>query len=274
MRRKWHEQFVQTRYVDLFGRVATYWEKDDHDHRFNDCDRTGTRLPLSDLGIETFREQVPVTDPGDPAAVTYRTHRVSRDLQIWLLEGRDYRSPNKAPDGPGKTIWGQGQREWLQQTLLDSDAAFKIIISPTPMVGPDDAYKKDNHTNPQGFRHEGQAFFSWLKQHHFLDNGLYLVCGDRHWQYHSIHPEGVEEFSCGALVDANARIGRSPGDPKSTDPDALIKQPYTQTKPSGGFLNVQVQRDPGQDSAHCQFRFFDEKGSLLHETRKSRSGRR
>jgi len=36
--RKWHEQFVQPRFIELFSQVPTYWEKDDHDHRFNDCD--------------------------------------------------------------------------------------------------------------------------------------------------------------------------------------------------------------------------------------------
>jgi S-DNA-T family DNA segregation ATPase FtsK/SpoIIIE len=32
------------------------------------------------------------------------------------------------------------------------------------MVGPDDAYKIDNHTNHKGFRHEGRAFFDWVKK--------------------------------------------------------------------------------------------------------------
>ena len=27
----------------------------------------------------------------DPKAVTYRTHRMGRDLQLWFVEGRDYR---------------------------------------------------------------------------------------------------------------------------------------------------------------------------------------
>ena len=159
LRRKWHEQFAQPRFVELFRHVPTYWEKDDHDHRYNDCDCEGDRDPLSDLGIRTFREQVPVVPPSAPKAKTYRTHRVNQYLQIWLVEGRDYRSPNKMPDGPDKTLWGAEQIAWLKRTLLESDATWKLLISPTPMVGPDDAYKIDNHTNHQGFRHEGRAFF-------------------------------------------------------------------------------------------------------------------
>lgn len=85
-----------------------------------------------------------------------------------MVEGRDYRSPNALPPGPEKSIWGEKQKAWLQQTLLESDAVFKILVSPTPMVGPDDLRKQDNHTNPLGFRAEGEAFFQWLKENNFL----------------------------------------------------------------------------------------------------------
>ena len=264
LRRKWHEQFVQPRFVDLFRHVPTYWEKDDHDHRYNDCDCAGNRAPLSDLGIRTFREQVPIVDPLDPEAKTYRTHRVNRHLQIWLVEGRDYRSPNKMPDGPDKTLWGAEQIAWLKRTLIESDATWKLLISPTPMVGPDDAYKIDNHTNHKGFRHEGRAFFEWIKEQKLDQKGFHVICGDRHWQYHSIDPTGIEEFSSGALVDSNSRLGRDPGDPKSTDPDAKIKQLHSQTKASGGFLKVSVAKD-----GSIRFEFFDEHGESLYHTTKS-----
>jgi len=265
LRRKWHEQFVQPRFVELFRHVPTYWEKDDHDHRYNDCDCEGNRAPLSDLGIRTFREQVPIVDPLGAKAKTYRTHRVNRHLQIWLVEGRDYRSPNLMPDGPDKTLWGVEQIGWLKQTLQESDATWKLLISPTPMVGPDDAYKIDNHTNQKGFRREGRAFFDWIKEKRLDQQGFHVICGDRHWQYHSIDPTGIEEFSSGALVDSNARLGRNPGDQKSTDPAAKIRQLHSQTEASGGFLKVAVRKD-----GHIRFEFFDELGkSLYHIDKRS-----
>jgi alkaline phosphatase/alkaline phosphatase D len=269
MRRKWHEQFVQARFVDLFAKVPTYWEKDDHDHRFNDCDTTGQREPGNELGIHTFLEQVPVVDPLDPQPVTYRTHRISRLLQIWLVEGRDYRSPNDAPDGPGKTLWGSMQKEWLRRTLLESDAVFKILISPTPLVGPDGDWKSDNHTNLGGFQHEGAEFVAWLNENGFLSKNFYIICGDRHWQYHSIHPTGFDEFSCGALVDANSRLGYEPGDPESTDPDATITQPYLQAEKSGGFLAVTITPGNGSTPDSITFAFHDERGVLLYAVTKT-----
>jgi alkaline phosphatase/alkaline phosphatase D len=268
LRRKWHEQFILPRFVNLFSRIPTYWEKDDHDHRYDDCDPYGDKEPSNELGIATFLEQVPVVDPKDENPITYRTHRINKHLQIWLVEGRDYRSPNKMADGPEKTIWGKEQNEWLRRTLLESDAAFKILISPTPIIGPDRSSKRDNHTNPEGFIYEGRQFIRWLADHDSLRKNLYIVCGDRHWQYHSVDPSGFEEFSCGALVDANAIRGTWPGDPKSNDPEGKIRQPFHPEESSGGFLMITVRPGVEDEAPTAEFSFFDEKGMPLYSVSK------
>ena len=206
-------------------------------------------------------EQLPVAPAYAPNAKTYRTHRTSRDLQIWFPENRMYRSANTEPDGPDKSIWGKEQKAWLKRTLAASDAKFKLLISPTPMIGPDDLRKTDNHCDIGGFRYERDEFFAWLKKSN-IEN-FYIVCGDRHWQYHSVDPSGFEEFSCGALVDANSRLGRKPGDPESTDADAAIKQPYYQTPRSGGFLMVH-----SDGAGTLRFVWHDERGTVLHQHEK------
>ena len=264
LRKKWHEQYVQPRFVQLFARVPTYWMKDDHDYRMNDSDPTGDYEPSHQLGIDTFREQVPVVKPDDPKAVTYRTHRMGRDLQLWFVEGRDYRSPNKMPDGPGKSIWGAEQKAWLQRTLKESDATFKILVSPTPMIGPDDAYKRDNHVNEAGFRHEGEAFFAWLKANGIASNRFFIICGDRHWKYHSQHASGYEELSCGAHNRENSRLGRNPGDPKSTDPQAEVLQFYTDKTACGGFMRVALTPGAAGRPAKLEFSQHDDQGKVLH----------
>ena len=268
IRAKWHRQFVQPRFVRLFAQVPTYWEKDDHDFRYDDCDLTGERQPSCALGLATFAEQLPIVPPGTRSPVTYRTHRVNKHLQIWLVEGRDYRSPNAMADGPGKTLWGNEQKRWLKATLLASDAAFKLLISPTPVIGPDRTSKRDNHTNPDGFYHEGREFMRWLVRNGLPAKGFAILCGDRHWQYHSIDPSGIEEFSCGALVDANAIVGTFPGDPNSNDPEGKIKQPYHPRKASGGFLMVTVGVSGADTRPYAEFAFYDEQGNQLHKTRK------
>jgi alkaline phosphatase/alkaline phosphatase D len=292
MRAKWHKQFATPRFAALFQSIPVYWMKDDHDYRYDDADRHGAIEPSAELGAEIFLEQVPVVGPEDENAATYRTHRVNDLLQIWLLESRDYRDPNTKPPGPDKTLWGTGQRTWLKQTLLESDATFKLILSPTPLIGPDDAMKevqggvlaplfggraigqagdkrkRDNHTNSYGFKDEADAFFEWLVENGLRDENLTFICGDRHWQYHSIHPRGFEEFSAGAIIDGSARLGPQPGDRNSTDPDGLISQPYRQEEASGGFLEVTVAPPTGETSAQATFTFYDEQGVLLHSVEK------
>jgi len=264
LRKKWHEQYVMPRFVRLFAQTGTYWLKDDHDYRINDSDPTGDYEPSHALGIATFREQVPVVNPADPQAVTYRTHRMGRDLQLWFVEGRDYRSPNAMPDGPGKTIWGAEQKAWLQRTLKASDATFKILVSPSPLIGPDDASKKDNHVNELGFRHEGEAFLAWLKDNGIAPGRFFIINGDRHWKYHSQHATGFEEFCCGALNRENSRLGREPGDPGSTDPQAKVRQFYTDHPPSGGFLRVAVSPRADGQEARIEFEHYDEAGTVLY----------
>jgi len=264
LRQKWHEQFVQPRYIDLFAKVPTYWEIDDHDYRIDDGDNSGDYDPTPEVARRLMLEQLPYMATDDTTAKTYRTHRVNRDLQIWLVENRIYRSDNAMPDGPEKSIWGATQKAWLKKSLQESDATFKVLISPNPMIGPDDRRKFDNHTNVGGFQHERDEFFDWLNETGIAKR-FYLVCGDRHWQYHSIHPQGIEEFSCGALVDANSRLGRQPGDPLSTDPDGLIKQVYAQKERSAGFLLVKSEPATDTVAAHLIFRFHDEHGEVLYE---------
>ena len=262
LRSCWHEQFRFPRLISFFAQTPGYWSKDDHDFRFNDSDNGGNKKPAPSTGIEIFREQMPIHAAEDRKSPTYRTHRLNKHVQLWFTEGRDYRSPNKVEDGPQKTLWGAEQKAWLMRTLKESDAVWKIIISPTPMVGPDDASKQDNHTNLGGFRHEADEFFQWLN-----DNGiknLLTFCGDRHWQFHSIHPSGVEEFACGALNDENSRVGVPPGSKKGTDPEGLIQQPYTYPEPTGGFLHV-ISHDDGKLSIE----FRDDHGEVLHTVIKS-----
>ena len=267
IRRKYHIEFNQPRFHSLLAKVGTYWAKDDHDFRTNDSDPHIDDPVSTELGIYSLKEQLPVAPLDDPDAKTYRTYRVSKDLQVWMTEGRDYRSPNAMPDGPDKTLWGVEQREWLKRTLVESDATYKVLVSPTPMVGPEDAYKNDNHCLPNGFLHEGDAFFNWLEKDSGIPtNQFFIICGDRHWQYHSIHKTGYHEFSSGALDDSSGRVGRVPGDPESTDPNATVTQLYvhdTPQKVSGGFISLDI--TPRQNTqASAKIRFSDENGTELY----------
>ena len=223
--------------------VPVYWQKDDHDLYTDDCwpgRENPKMLPFNfEQGQRVFREQVPSPETGQPL---YRRFRWGADLEVFLPDSRDYRSPNETPDGPEKTIWGETQKRWLEDALRSSTARWKFLINPNPIVGPDHARKNDNHANP-AFAAEGHEFRQWLKAN--VEGRVILMNGDRHWQYHSVDPEtGVEEFGCGPASDEHA-VPPSRGEDKRYHRFLRVK---------GGFVNVAVNpQDPDEALVveHC-----------------------
>ncbi len=249
----WDRMYGLPRHIAFHLKAAGYWEKDDHDCLSDDCWPTlhpKFMLPMTfEKGLALFREETPMGEK------TYRTFRWGKGLQIWLTEGRDFRSPNTMPDGPDKTIWGATQKKWLKDTLLASDADWKVLVSPTPIVGPDRSNKRDNHAN-EAFQHEGDEMRAWFQAN--LPDNFFICCGDRHWQYHSIDPKTqVQEFSCGPASDQHA--GGAPKD------EGMLRKFFRQ---KGGFLSVHARKEGGQSV--LSFRFHDVNGKVVNEHRVSK----
>lgn len=243
-RYKWNRLYSLGNQRGFHRKFASYFMKDDHETLKNDCWPGQTYGDLTwEQGLAIFREQVPM------GKSTYRTFRWGKDLQIWMVEGRDFRSPNNAPDGTGKTILGAEQKKWLFETMRASDATFRVLISPTPVIGPDRGSKNDNLAN-KGFTHEGNEVRAFLG----TQPGTFVICGDRHWQYVSRDATtGVHEFSCGAGSDAHAE-GYSLENRQPEHRFLRIK---------GGFLSVAVNRT--DNAPRIAFRHHDVHGKVVHE---------
>lgn len=224
------------------------------------------------LGKHVFEEMHPLER--GPQATPFRTFRWGRGLQIWLLESRECRYPNGRelsrygikdfaffgtgqydqhlyyPDYCGRPSseegWGKKQWAWLTETLKSSDADFKIIISPTPVLGPDqDIYpevslrplknKADNHV--RRFRREFQKFLEFLQREQL--GNVYVVSGDRHFVWHSRYQtrDGqftLHEFGSGPFADDIVRFG----DVFYRDEHGTAELVAAQAK--AGFVHVQV----------------------------------
>lgn len=225
MRFKWSRIFSLPANRDFYHHTTSYFIKDDHDTLSNDSwpGKTYGSVSFAE-GVQLFNEeQFPTRNP------RYANVRWGRDLEIWILEGRDYRSPNNLPDGPEKTILGAEQKAWLFRTLKASKARFKLILSPTPIVGPDRKNKKDNHANDV-FAHEGAEVREQLS----AVPGVIVFCGDRHWQYASVDEEtGLWEFGCGPGSERH-QLGWKAGDERPTHRFLRVK---------GGFLSGLLKYD-------------------------------
>ena len=241
---RWQRMHALPRLLDFHNQTISYFIRDDHDTWQNDCwpgqENRMANFTLAD-GQQVFREHLPMSPK------TYRTTRWGQDLQVWFSEGRDYRSPNPMPDGPEKTIWGKEQMAWFKKSVAASDATFKILISPSTIVGPEHISKFDNHANPN-FKYEGDIIRDFLAKHNVV-----VICGDRHWQFSSKDTRtGVLEYGSGAMTDVHSTM-------INNDDLSMIKY----VNPVGGFLSVTVQRV--HDFPQAVFQHHDEHGKVLNK---------
>jgi alkaline phosphatase D len=114
---------------EFFRTTPVYAIWDDHDVR-NNFDAAD---PLMPIGRRAFRDYWGIEGtPEDPDRL-YRSVRWGRHLEIFILDTRQYRSSNWAPDGPAKTMLGAEQRRWLVEGVTGSDATWKVIVSSVPL---------------------------------------------------------------------------------------------------------------------------------------------
>ena len=221
--------------------------KDDHDLLKDDVYRG--MPPYGQLtfeeGLKIWYENVPLPDK------PYRTIRWGKDLQVWMVEGREFRSANTLMDSEAKSIWGYEQKKWFTETVEASDATFKLLFTATPVVGPDRDRKKDNHANAV-FQTEG----TWLRGYLSKQKGMYVVNGDRHWQYVSRDPTtGLMEFGSGPVSDYHAQ---------GWDADD-VRPAHRFLRLKGGFLNIRVDRK--NNRPFIEFIHRDVDGKAVHEER-------
>ena len=247
MRFKWGRIFGLPSNRDFYNHTTSYFIKDDHDTLANDC------WPGQTYGAVTFAEGKRLFNeeqfPSKPQR--YQTVLWGKELQLWILEGRDFRSPNTLADGPEKTILGAQQKAWLSKSLQESKATYKLICTPTPIVGPDRDNKKDNHANAV-FEHEGNE----LRQMFSKVPGVILCCGDRHWQYASVDEvTKVWEFGCGPGSE-NHELGWKVGD---TRPEHRF------LRVQGGFLSGELTYDATGSIPRLTMRHHDVTGKQVSE---------
>lgn len=243
----WDRMYSLPANVNFHRQVSSYFIKDDHDAWMNDSWPTRQTKFMGEFtfkhGLKIFLDEVPMGEK------TYRTRRWGKDLQVWFVEGRDFRSANTMKDGPTKTIWGAEQMEWFKGTVEASDATFKVLVSPTPVVGPDRGKKNDNHAN-EGFQYEGDLLREFIAS----QPNMYVVCGDRHWQYVSKDAKSnIMEFSCGPGSNEHA------GGWKQED----LRPEHIYLNVTGGFLSVNVTREANKPIA--TFSHISVNGNLLNE---------
>ncbi len=110
--------------------VPVYVIWDDHEVRNNFAGPFDSQMPV---GRQALREYWPIRVASDDPHRLYRTVRAGADLELFILDTRQYRSRNADQDGPAKTMLGERQLQWLLSGLTESTATWKVIVTTVPL---------------------------------------------------------------------------------------------------------------------------------------------
>jgi phosphodiesterase/alkaline phosphatase D-like protein len=171
--------------LEACGMRAIY---DDHEFVDNwDASRVALEPDRHAAAIQAWNEFFPLPVPGE---IKYRSWRWGAHLACFLLDCRQFRSANAAPDDARKTMLGVTQRQWLIDGVVSSSATFKIILTSIPL----DFGVGDDHWAT--FTTERNAIFAALVG----TPGVFFVSGDQHWFASHRHAFGIREMQIGPIA--------------------------------------------------------------------------
>ncbi len=194
--------------------VPVYVTWDDHEVKNNFAGPAELQMPE---GRMAFREYWPIrTTANDPHRL-YRSIRYGSDVELFLLDTRQYRSRNAEPDGPKKTMLGPSQLRWLVDGLTSSDATWKVVATSVPLSVAKAGTKSEpgydgwaGGPDQTGFERERQVIVDTILEHK-LKNVVFLS-GDVHFvQANAYDPDDdgktdFYEFVAGPLSASANRL--------------------------------------------------------------------
>ncbi len=229
---KWNRIYALPYFRAFHQKMPSYWLSDDCWPEQKNKGFTWKQ------GREVWREQLPMSHK------PYRTFRWGKHVQIWLVEGPAVCRDNKSAEGSQVDMLDEEQWQWLRETMSESDATYRIYISPTSVIEMSQKKKNCSQSLPQA----GDK----LRQFLASQPGCFVISGNRHGQYYASDSKtGLEEFGCGPAVDGRV---------KSVDQkDKASWQTYFRSE--GGFLSVTI--GSGEDS-EAKLQYHNVQGKVVH----------
>jgi phosphodiesterase/alkaline phosphatase D-like protein len=185
--------------------IATW---DDHEIE-NDCNGEHPAMAVAE---QVFREYWPARNSGELGL--YRRLSFGRDIELFVLDTRRFRSPQDRVDGASKTMLGSAQKAQFIRDYVASNARYRLIATSVPFHGS----SRDAWGSYATERDELLAMFAAAH----AASGVRTVClsADYHFarEWPRNEKRGVYEFMAGPLAtfltlerDASARERHSRG---------------------------------------------------------------
>jgi len=143
---QWKYNREDAAFQELFAATPYYAVWDDHEvvNDFGPLHDTRQEKPYSPavhllpIGREAFLDYNPLLPPPDNTDRLYRSISWGSAVEVFFLDNRQYRDPNRSPDLPSrpKTMLGREQLAWVRQGLGRSGAIWKVIVSSVPLSVP------------------------------------------------------------------------------------------------------------------------------------------
>jgi alkaline phosphatase D len=219
--------------------IPVYVIWDDHEVKNDFAGPFENQMPA---GRQALREYWPIrTDESDPHRL-YRTVRYGADLELFLLDTRQYRSKNGDQDGPAKTMLGSQQLAWLLQGLRGTTATWKVIVTSVPLSVPKggglivpgyDGWA--GGSDGTGFERERQVIVDAIVGDKIKN--VVFIGGDIHWvqaNMYDVNQDGTPDFHEFVAGPLSARHGRLTPPSPALHPKNLINE--------GGYDNFGVVR--------------------------------
>ena len=116
------------RQSSLYRSAPIVYVWDDHDYGPNDSDRTHPGKPAALQAYEETVPHYPLERDDDGAPLDLRQAFSVGRLRFVVTDVRAHRAPEGEPDGPGKTMLGTSQREWLLHQLEAAKDGHELIV--------------------------------------------------------------------------------------------------------------------------------------------------
>lgn len=204
---KYRENRADPYFQSLLERVPVVVTWDDHEVTNDFRGPHGAAAQLLPIGLQAFHDYWPISS-GPPRI--YRSLRWGQELELFVLDVRQYADPLAMPDGPEKTNLGAAQRKWLEKGVKASDATWKVIVTSSPL---------SILRGPMGGLHDDWANYEselgWLLRAWRLAGvrNLVWLTADVHWAQAIEYPAYRMWEFVGAPIGASPRTAPLPLSP-------------------------------------------------------------
>ena len=277
----WEYNRADPHLQNLLRNTSMYSQADDHEvvndyggkwSYWTDATKNRTGFPnVVKAGINAFFNFSPLDRNKDKPNRIYRSFNWGKDLDLFLLDMHSYRSRDDLPDTPqnNKTLLGKEQLHWLEQSLLNSTATWKVISSDVPTTIPSCFNKKSgcdnwatdstNSTFNKTFTSERSDFLKFLDDYDIKN--VVVVTTDVHFPTNILVEDDPNHDGDKLIYHelVSGPISAIPVKASSPDPTINATAKYQESK-IFNFGHIKIQQEKADGKAHLISEVLDGNG--------------